>query len=105
MGRQIIISDKFRYNTENGNRIYKVEIEVPKNFKRKTAYLVPYYKEFEMYNAGGFTEKIQVGYECTKCKNKYGFIHNINEVIKYCEKCGAKIIESEEKASECENVR
>lgn len=91
-GRQIIISDEFRYNTENGNRIYKVEIEVPKNFKRKTANLVPYYEDFESYNTGGFTEKRQVGYECSKCKRKY----RLKSDIKYCYKCGAEIVEPQE---------
>lgn len=101
MGRQIIITDKFRYDTENGNRIYEaIEIEVPKKFKRKTANLVPYYVEFELYNTGGFTERKQIGYECSKCKNKYDFAHSS---IKYCAKCGAKIIEPQESEEDADS--
>jgi hypothetical protein len=86
MSRQIVLSDKFKYNTENGNRIYEAEIEVPKNFKRKVARLVPHYEEFEIYNAGGMTETRQYGYECSNCKTQY-----CEQTVKYCAKCGAEL--------------
>lgn len=51
------------------------------------AHWVPFYEEVPIYNGGGFTERRQTGWVCSKCgKGFTQFGHQ-----KYCGDCGAKM--------------
>ena len=49
----------------------------------------PYFEEVEIYNAGGFAERIQTGWICGRCKS----VESITRYYKtnYCPNCGAKM--------------
>ena len=49
----------------------------------------PYFKEVEIYNTGGFTERKQTGWICGRCKS----VESITRYYKtnYCPNCGAKM--------------
>lgn len=48
---------------------------------------VPFYEEVPIYNAGGFTERRQTGWICSKCGN--GFTQFGHQ--RYCGDCGTKM--------------
>ena len=56
--------------------------------KQSEGVWTPYFEDVEIYNSGGFTERIQTGWICGNCKTKKSFspMHK-----NYCSFCGAKM--------------
>jgi hypothetical protein len=49
----------------------------------------PYFENVEIYNAGGFTERKQIGWICGRCRSKESFTQYYK--THYCPSCGAKM--------------